>query len=130
MAKDAQDKRYGSPQYIQGLLNQAEEFESIHGDEPSFWERIRQQQNEMNDITPIPRNNRGPAGPSPTTPSWERDQSLTQADVGAQEEITKLRQLVGEIEARIQYLGAGGVPTNVGPDRPSMRVPESTGLLV
>ena len=58
--------------------------------------------------------------------------------MGVQEEITKLMELMGEIEARIQYLSAGGVPTgaqagmgqNVGPDRPPMNVPEPTGLLV
>ena len=136
MAKNAQDKRYGSPEYIQGLLDQAEEFESIYGDEPSFWERIREQQDEIHGITPNPPDYRKPAGPSPVTPSWERDQSLAQAEMGAQEEITRLKQLMGEINVRIQELMGGGIPTgarpgmgkNVGPDRPPMNVP--TGLLV
>lgn len=76
MAQDAQDKRYGSPQYIQGLLGQAEEFESIYGDEPSFWERMRKQQDQMHGITPNPPDYTKPIGPPPVVPSFEEDQLL------------------------------------------------------
>lgn len=74
MAKDAQDRQYGSPQYIQGLLNQAEEFESTYGDEPSFWERMRKQQDQMHGITPNPPDYRKPTGSPPVVPSFEKDQ--------------------------------------------------------
>tara|TARA_R110002020_G_scaffold352462_1_gene565539 strand:+ start:2357 stop:2545 length:189 start_codon:yes stop_codon:yes gene_type:complete len=59
-------------------------------------------------------------------------------EMGAQEEIRRLRQLSEQIDVRIQELIGGGVPTgarpgmgkNVGPDRPPIHTPEPTGLLV
>ena len=74
MAQNVQDRRYGSPRDIQGLLNQAEEFESIYGDEPSFWERMRKQQDQMQGITPNPPDYTKPIGPPPVVPSFEKDQ--------------------------------------------------------
>jgi len=74
--QNVQDRRYGSPRDIQGLLNQAEEFESIYGDEPSFWERMRKQQDQMHGITPNPPDYTKPIGPPPVVPSFKKDQLL------------------------------------------------------
>ena len=117
---DSQDKQYGSPEYIQGLLDSAVDFEAQYGNQPSAWERMRELQDKMNNVVPIPMNPQKPVGPIPTTPSWKKDQSLT---VDAQEEIGKLQQLRNDIDARIQYLGTGGTPTGAGSTMP-------TGLLV
>jgi hypothetical protein len=83
MAQNVQDRRYGSPRDIQGLLNQAEEFESIHGDEPSFWERMRKQQDQMQGITPNPPDYTKPIGPPPVTPSFEKDQLSLASNEGS-----------------------------------------------
>ena len=57
-------------------------------------------------------------------------------ELGAQEEIIRLRDLQNQMEKRIQSLKQGGVPMgarpgmgkNVGPDRPPQ--PQPTGLLI
>ena len=57
-------------------------------------------------------------------------------EMGAQEEIIRLRDLQNQMEKRIQSLKQGGVPMgarpgmgqNVGPDRPPQ--PQPTGLLI
>ena len=108
--QNVQDRRYGSPRDIQGLLNQAEEFESIYGDEPSFWERMRKQQDQMHGITPNPPDYRKPAGPSPVVPSFKKDQLLLASNEDSpwqdykdniMEEVSELATLSQKINIRI-----------------------------
>jgi len=72
-----QDKVYGSPDDIQRWLDKAAEFEAQYGDEPSAWERIRQLEDKINNVTPVPpADYKKPAGPNPTVPSWKQDPFL------------------------------------------------------
>ena len=73
-----QEKRYGSPEYIQDLLDKAAEFEAQYGDEPSAWERLRQIENKINNVTPVPpADYKKPAGPVPfKLPFQNTDQFL------------------------------------------------------
>ena len=73
--RDDQDKRYGPPEYIQGLLGQAKDLESKFGSEPSFFEIMRQQENEIHGITPKLPDYTKPADPAPV-PSFKKDQFL------------------------------------------------------
>ena len=81
--QNVQDRRYGSPRDIQGLLDQAKEFESTYGDEPSFWERMRKQQDQMHGITPNPPDYTKPIGPPPVVPSFEKDQLSLASNEGS-----------------------------------------------
>ena len=77
-----QDERYGSPDDIQGWLDKAADFEAQYGTQPSAWERLRQIENTINNVTPVPpADYKKPAGPNPTVPSWKQDQFLL-ADTG------------------------------------------------
>ncbi len=63
---EEQDKVYGSPEYIQGLLDEAAEFEAQYGTQPSAWERIRQLEDKINNVTPVPpADYKKPTGPVP-----------------------------------------------------------------
>ena len=74
---DDQDERYGSPDDIQGWLDKAAEFEAQYGTQPSAWERIRQLEDKINNVTPIPPPDyKKPAGPNPNVPLWKQDPFL------------------------------------------------------
>ena len=74
---DDQDERYGSPDDIQGWLDKAAEFEAQYGTQPSAWERIRQLEDKINNVTPIPPPDyKKPAGPNPNIPLWKQDPFL------------------------------------------------------
>ena len=73
--RDDQEKRYGSPDDIQGWLDKAQEFESVYGSQPSFFERMRQQENEIHGITPKLPDYTKPVDPAPV-PSFKKDQFL------------------------------------------------------
>ena len=75
---DDQDERYGSPSDVQGWLDKAAEFEAQYGTQPSAWERIRQLENTINNVTPIPPPDyKKPAGPVPfKLPFQNTDQFL------------------------------------------------------
>ena len=73
-----QDKRYGSPDDIQRWMDKAAEFEAQYGDEPSAWERLRQIENKIHNVTPVPpADYKKPAGPVPfKLPFQNTDQFL------------------------------------------------------
>ena len=73
-----QDKQYGSPDDIQRWMDKAAEFEAQYGDEPSAWERLRQIENKINNVTPVPpADYKKPAGPVPfKLPFQNTDQFL------------------------------------------------------
>ena len=73
---DDQERRYGSPDYIQGLLDRASDLDAKFGSEPSFFERMRRQQDQMHGITPNPPSYKKPVDPNPTVPSWKQDPFL------------------------------------------------------
>ena len=73
--RDDQEKRYGSPDDIQGWLDKAQEFESTYGSQPSFFERMRQQEDEIHGITPKLPDYTKPVDPAPV-PSFKKDQLL------------------------------------------------------
>ena len=73
---DDQERRYGSAADIQGWLDKAAEFEAQYGTQPSAWERMRQIENKIHGITPNLPSYKKPVDPSPTTPSWKKDQFL------------------------------------------------------
>ena len=73
-----QDKVYGSPDDIQRWMDKAAEFEAQYGDEPSAWERLRQIENKIHNVTPVPpADYKKPAGPVPfKLPFQNTDQFL------------------------------------------------------
>lgn len=75
---EEQDKVYGSPDDIQGWLDKAAEFEAQYGDQPSAWERLRQIENKINNVTPVPpADYKKPTGPVPfKLPFQNTDQFL------------------------------------------------------
>jgi len=75
---EEQDKVYGSPDDIQGWLDKAAEFEAQYGTQPSAWERIRQLENTINNVTPVPpADYKKPTGPVPfKLPFQNTDQFL------------------------------------------------------
>jgi len=81
---DDQDERYGSPDDIQGWLDKAAEFEAQYGTQPSAWERLRQIENTINNVTPVPpADYKKPAGPVPfKLPFQNTDQFLVASNDG------------------------------------------------
>lgn len=109
---DDQERRYGSPDYIQGLLDRASDLDAKFGSEPSFFERMRRQQDQMHGITPNPPSYKKPVDPSPTTPSWKKDQFLL-ADTGSTN--------TGAIRARLYDMGVVPVMEADWGDRSALR---------
>jgi hypothetical protein len=83
--RDDQNRRYGPPEYIQGLLNQAKDLESKFGSEPSFFEWMRQQENEIHGITPKLPDYTKPVDPAPV-PSFKKDQFLLASNLAEPED--------------------------------------------
>ena len=71
----AQDRRYGAPEDIQRWLDLGRGFDSRFGSEPSFFERMRQQEDEIHGITPKLPDYTKPVDPAPV-PSFKKDQLL------------------------------------------------------
>jgi len=71
----AQDRRYGTPEDIQRRLDLGRGFDSRFGSEPSFFERMRQQEDEIHGITPKLPDYTKPVDPAPV-PSFKKDQFL------------------------------------------------------
>ena len=110
---DAQDRRYGSPEDIQRYLDLARGFESRFGSQPSFFERLRQGQNETLNVKPIPPSDyKKPAGPNPRVPDWKRNQFLL-ADTGSTN--------TGAIRARLYDMGVVPVMEADWGDRSALR---------